>query len=158
MAKFSVGDLVRVYHERGISNPGMVDRIEANGMLQIVWNAQPVPIIERMRAHPKQCRLLRPRKPKVEVKPIDWAKEAFDCLNHGVELMPVEQLSQWTGVRAVIESYPEGSRVISKAELEKAWDEFVYRKDGFYCNPREAKDDARLARICKALGFESEGK
>jgi hypothetical protein len=33
--------------------------------------------------------------------------ELIACLEHGVELMPLEQLSQWTGVRAHIEQGDE---------------------------------------------------
>ena len=36
----------------------------------------------------------------------EWAKMALSVLQHGAELMPPEQLRQWEGVRAVVESAP----------------------------------------------------
>lgn len=37
----------------------------------------------------------------------EWAKDAIKVINHGVELMPLNQLSKWTGVRAILEDAPE---------------------------------------------------
>ncbi len=36
----------------------------------------------------------------------EWAAMALTVLQHGVELMPPDQLRQWEGVRSVIESAP----------------------------------------------------
>ncbi len=35
-----------------------------------------------------------------------WTIDAFHVLQRGIELMPIEQLTQWDGVRAVLETCP----------------------------------------------------
>lgn len=35
-----------------------------------------------------------------------WIRDALAVLQRGVEMMPLEQLGQWSGVREVIESAP----------------------------------------------------
>jgi len=35
-----------------------------------------------------------------------WSASAIECINLGVQLMTLEQLSQWEGVRGVLESAP----------------------------------------------------
>jgi hypothetical protein len=37
----------------------------------------------------------------------EWSLTALNTLEHGIALMKLEQLSEWEGVRSVIESYPE---------------------------------------------------
>jgi hypothetical protein len=45
-----------------------------------------------------------------------WAEAAFQCLGRGADLMPLHHLSQWEGVRGVIESYPGQSSDECKAK------------------------------------------
>jgi hypothetical protein len=120
------GELVRVYHEQGVSMPGRIDKIEANGMLQVVWDTQPV--IERMRAHPKQVRRLKKREPK------QWRVERWVYLYAG-QTEPCEQVMSFknkpepagaaypiklTELREGETICPKGSVVVSRADLERA--------------------------------------
>lgn len=42
---------------------------------------------------------------------LEWCRDALATLQRGAELMPLDQLGQWEGVRAIIETCP-----IDKAE------------------------------------------
>lgn len=41
-----------------------------------------------------------------------WAQTAYTALQQGVQLMPIDLLGQWGGVRAVIESAPTYCNII----------------------------------------------
>lgn len=46
-----------------------------------------------------------------------WAQAAYAALQQGVQLMPSDQLAQWDGVRAVIESAPLSEEASGNYEI-----------------------------------------
>lgn len=140
MAKFSVGDRVNVY-EGPRARKATVDYTPDDspsypGAVYVRFDNPngPRPLNS---VHEKQCRRLKPRKPKVEMS-LSTAFEAPAVVWCGsTKMLPV----------------PEGSRVISKADLEKAWDSRE-PQEFFLCS----RFSPGFKALCKALGFESEGK
>lgn len=82
-----------------------------------------------------------------------WALDAYRTLDSGTELMPLDQLGQWTGVRAVIESYPDEVPAKLGSDLKcpcgEAWSDHV---QGSACGPApQSKQDRTPPCLCDAF-------
>ena len=53
----------------------------------------------------------------------EWMRAAYDVLKEGIDLMPLEQLTRWDGVRALIESFPlrDEKPVVDRHVDQRRW-------------------------------------
>jgi hypothetical protein len=129
----TVGERVRVWFTAGPGEKCTIKKVLSPVCLELLDHEGKHAYI-----HPRQCVRLKPRPPKEAQKPIvRWYSDGKN--GYGEHITKVPQSSP-SYVRLV--ECPEGSRVLSREELEIAWNSVF--------SPNEGATD----KLAKALGFE----